>query len=97
MSPLYYIPRQSGGHEGQLGKFEQMRPIVELFQETVNQLGSVAEEVLLQRGEGLATQRPQQPLLVEERVIAKQAGQGRMLGHHVSVGRQFLTKGTNSC
>lgn len=89
---LLHIPRQSGGHEGELGKFEQMGPIVELLQETVNQLGSLAEEVLLQWGEGLVTQRPQQPLLAEERVIAEQAGQGCMLGHRVSVGRQFLTK-----
>lgn len=40
-----YIPVQSGGHEGQV---EQLRPTMQLLQEAVHQLGSLAEEALLQ-------------------------------------------------
>lgn len=56
---------------------------MEFSQEAVGQCGSPVEELLLQRGERLAMQRPQQPLLAEERVISEQAGQGCVLGHHV--------------
>lgn len=65
---------------------------MELPQEAVGQLGPLVEEALLQRGEGFVTQRPKQSLLAEERVIAEQAVQGRVLGRHVSFRGQFLTK-----
>lgn len=53
-----YIPGQSGGDERELRQFEQLGPIMELPQETVDQLGPLAEEALLQGGEPLVTQRP---------------------------------------
>lgn len=56
---------------------------MELPQEAVGQLGSLAEEVLLQCREAVGMQRPQQSLPAEERVIGEQAAQGRVLGHHV--------------
>lgn len=65
---------------------------MELPEEAVGQLGSLVEEVLLQWGEGLMTQWPQEPFLTEERVVAEKAGQNSVLGHHVSVARQFFTK-----
>lgn len=79
---LLYIPCQRGGNEGQLAKCEQLGPIVELHQESVGQLGSAVEEVLLQRGQSAVVKRPQQPILAEERVIAEEPGQSCALGHH---------------
>lgn len=75
-----FIPVQSAGHEGQA---ERMRPIVELLQEAVHQLGSLAEEALLQRGAAFAMQRPKQLPLAEEGLVAEEAAQR----HHVSAGR----------
>ena len=82
---LPYIPCQRGGEEGQLAESEQGVSILEPPQEAVGQFGSPVEEVLLQRGKGSWVQRPKQPLLAEERVVAEQAGQGGVLGHHFSV------------
>lgn len=62
--------------------------MVELLQEAVSQFGSLVEEVVLQRGEHPVIERPQTLFLAEERIIAKQAGQG-VLGHHINVERLF--------
>lgn len=79
-----YIPVQSGGHKRQV---EQLRPTVQLLQEAVHQLGSLAEEALLQRGDAFAMQGPKQLPLAEEWLIAEEAAQRRVLGHHVGAGR----------
>lgn len=71
-----YTPGQSGGHEGELRKFQQLWPVAELAQEAVDQLGPLAGEALLQGGEPLLAQRPKQPLVAEEGVFAEQAAQG---------------------
>lgn len=68
-------------------ELEQLGPIVELLQEAVSQLRSLAEEVLLEGRKSSEAQRPQQLLLAEERVVAEQAAQSRVLGHDVAVGR----------
>lgn len=60
---------------------------MELLQETVHQLGSLAEEALLQRGDTFATQRPKQLPLAEEGLVAEEAAQSSVLGHHVGAGR----------
>lgn len=65
---------------------------MELPQEAVGQFASAVEEVPLQRGQGPEMQRPQQPLLAEERVVGKQAGQGAALGHHVGVDKSFFAR-----
>lgn len=79
-----YIPVQSGGHEGQV---EQLRPTVQLLQEAVHQLGSLAEEALLERGDAFAMQGPKQLPPAEEWLIAEEAAQSCVLGHHVGAGR----------
>lgn len=75
-----YTPVQSAGHEGQA---EWVRPVVELLQEAVHQLGSLAEETLLQRGDAFALQRPQQFPPAKEGLVAEEAAQSCVLGHHV--------------
>lgn len=87
-----YIPGQSGGHEGELRQFEQLGPIMDLPQETVDQVGSLAEEALLQGGEPLVAQRPQWPLLIKERVVAEQDAQGCVLGHRFRSQKTDLDK-----
>lgn len=64
---------------------EQLRPIVEFPQETVDQFDPLGEEVLLQGGDGGGAEGPEQPLLAEERLVTEQAGEGRTLRHHVAV------------
>ena len=53
-----------------------------LREEAVCQFGPPVEEVLLDGGEGLGAQGPQQSVLAEERVVRKQAAHAA-LGHHV--------------
>lgn len=80
-----YTPVHSAGHEGQS---ERVRPVVELLQEVVHQLGSLAEEAWLQQGDAFALQRPKQLLPpAEEGLVAEEAAQTCLLGHHVGAGR----------
>lgn len=80
-----YTPVHGAGNEGQA---ERVRPVVELLQEAVHQLGSLAEEAWLQRGDPFALQRPKQLLPpAEEGLVAEEAAQSCVLGHHVGVGR----------
>lgn len=78
-----HSPVQSGGHEGQV---EQVRPLVELLQEAVHQLGPLAEEALLQRGDAIVVQRPEQLPPAEEGLVAEKAAQNCVLGHPVAAG-----------
>ena len=48
---------------------------MEVLQKTVDQLGSLAEEVLLHGGDCLTTQRPQQLPRAEEGIITEKTGQ----------------------
>lgn len=72
-----YLPVQSAGHEGQA---KWVRPIMELLQEAVHQLGSLAVEALLQRGGTLAMERPKQLSWTKEGLVVEE-------GHHVGAGR----------
>ena len=56
-------------------------PVVQLLHEALRQLGSPLEEVLLQGGQGLLVQGPQEPVLAEERVVGEQVVHGWSLAH----------------